>query len=153
MAHAMDNEHATPTTSRSRPRRSMTMKVLAALLAIGMLAALASAARLHTNADRFNRLVAVSWGQSDPNGRPALYGAYVWLDGREPSLRAMLTIYISRPSLAVSYQFDDRDLGSVSSAEEAVARWGDIAWSAQGLRVGRGHAAVLVPADELTNHR
>jgi hypothetical protein len=150
MAHAIDPQYAA--TGR-RPWRSIATKAAFAALALGTLASMAAAMHLYTYAHRFNRLVAVSWGQVDPHAPPALYGAYVWLDGREPNLRATLSIYIGRPSTVLSYRFDDRDLGTVPSEEEAVARWGDIRWSAEGLHVGQGHAGVLMPAAELTNHR
>jgi hypothetical protein len=129
------------------------MKLVVAALALGLVLAVAAATMLHTRAQRFNQLVSVSWGQSDPNGPPALYGAYVWLDGQAPSLRAKLSIYIDRPTLTAGYRFDDRDLGSVASAEDAVARWGHLGWSSEGLRVGQGHGSVLVPAADLAKHR
>jgi hypothetical protein len=134
-------------------RRTMPFKVFLALLVFALCIALLATVMLHKRAQRFNQLVAVSWGQSDPNGPPALYGAYVWLDGQAPRQRATLSVYIDRPSLLASYQFDDRDLGPVINAEDAVARWGQVRWSAEGLRIGQGPQSLLIPAAELAKHR
>lgn len=122
-----------------------------ALLVMALLASLAMNLLLYPPASRHGRLVAVSWG--DGPGVPALYGAYVWLDGEAPQLRAMLTIYIDRPGLWASYEHSPRVLGPVNSPEQAVQQWGVLRWEPDGLHVGSGPQAVLVPAAELQRHR
>lgn len=125
----------------------MTLLLLLALLAV--IAAGATFALLYPKAERHNALIAVSWGQPDPNGPAALYGAYVWLDGQKPA-HAHLTVYIDRPSLIAAYSLPERDLGAVTSPEDAVARFGQVRWDAAGLHLG---AALVVPTAELTSHR
>lgn len=124
---------------------------LIVLLLVALAASLLLNLLLYPMALRQTRLVAVSWG--DGPGAPALYGAYVWVDGQAPQMQARLTIYIDRPSLWISYAHETRTLGAVASPEEAVQRWGLLRWDAQGLHVGAGPQAITVPASEIQRHR
>lgn len=101
------------------------------------------------------RLLVVSWGNLP--GAPAeltdLYGAHVFVQGSVPELQVKLRIYIDRPSWWAAQQRQDQLLGQAVSFSEAQARWGSLHWLPQGLQVGQGAQAVLVPAAELQSHR
>ena len=119
--------------------------VLALLAAVGLNLVLYPIARQHT------QLVAASWG--DAPGAPALYGAYVWVEGQAPALQVKLTLYIDRPSLWLSQAHEPRTLGTAASPQEAVQRWGQLRWDSQGLHVGTGPQAITIPAAEIQRHR
>ena len=132
------------------------------LLTIALLAAIAAAAvgaymawqwsRLHERAELLERLIAVNWGDSE--ARKAFYGAYVYYepqaDGR---LKVLLSVRISRSSADQGYQHEPRQIGTAGNPEEAVAKWGAVAWSTAGLTVGSGADAYLFPRNELERHR
>jgi hypothetical protein len=52
------------------------------------------------------------------------------------------------------YGHEPRLLGVVNSPADAVAKWGQLEWTAQGLQVGRSRwMSHLFPTAELENHR
>ncbi|NRF66892.1 hypothetical protein HLB44_07845 [Aquincola sp. S2] len=124
---------------------------LVALLVVLLAASVGFNLLLYPKARQHTRLVAVSWG--DGPGAPALYGAYVWVDGDAPQMRALLTVFIDRPSLWASYEHETRVLGPVDSPEQAVQQWGRLRWDGEGLHVGIPPRAVTIPASELQRHR
>lgn len=97
-------------SARWRPQGHV---VLAVLLAVALGVSLAANLLLYPQARRQARLVAVSWGDSP--AAPALYGAYVWLDGQGPPWQVKLAIAIDRPSVWLAYEHDPRVLGTVAS--------------------------------------
>jgi len=98
-----------------------------------------------------DRLVAVSWG-GGPQGQ-ALYGAYVVLEPAPVGLEVVLLIYIDRPTAWIRQTMGPIKLGTVASDEEAVRRWGRLAWEDRGLVVGTGPESRLIPAADLSRHR
>lgn len=135
-------------TAKPRPRM---LTWLVPLLVLALVASLGLNLLLYPKALQHTRLVAVSWG--DGPGAPALYGAYVWVDGQPPQLEAKLTVYIDRPSLWLSYAHETRTLGPVPSAEAAVQRWGQMRWDAEGLHLGTGPDLLTIAASDLHRHR
>lgn len=111
----------------------------------------AAVAYLYPRATLADRLVAVSWGDG-PMGK-ALYGAYVVLEPAAKGYEVRLHLYIDRPSLWVRQEMEPVLLGTVATPEDAVQRWGHLAWDAAGLHVGQGPEARLIPASEIQRHR
>ena len=85
------------------------------------------------NASRkeLGRLVAVSWG--DGKYGPAFYGAHVYLEPVTSGYSVRARVYVGRGN---DYYHDCGELGTVQTDAEAVARWGTISWSEDGLRIG-----------------
>ncbi len=106
---------------------------------------------LYTKANAYHNLVAVSWG--DSKYAPALYGAYVYYEPDGDHLQVRATIYIDRPTLWQSYQHKTINLGQVRSDAEAVAQWGKITWSQDGVRFGTDERNVLIGTADLEKHR
>ena len=93
-------------------------------------------------------LVAVSWG--DGKYGKAFYGAYVQLEPVEGgyAVEAFVTIGRGNPTV-----HNCGELGRVTSSEEAVAKWGKIDWQDDGLHIGTGTNAFLLPRAKLESHR
>lgn len=127
-------------------KKSVTL-LLAGLCAGSLVLNLA----LYGPATTYPHLVAVSWGDSKYG--PALYGAYVFYEERGDQLAVRATIYIDRPTLWQRYEHDTLELGSVRNDAEAVAQWGRIAWSEQGVAFGHGDKTVQVKRADLEKHR
>ncbi len=108
--------------------------------------------KLHEQAERMERLIAVSWGDSDT--QKAFYGAYVYYEP-EPGgkLKVLLAVRIDRSTADSGYQHEPREIGWANSPEEAVAKWGTVGWSAAGLTLGAGADAYLFTRTELERHR
>lgn len=108
--------------------------------------------RLHERAEQMERLVVVSWGDSQTH--KAFYGAYVYYEpAPDGKLNVFLAVRIDRSSADTGYQFEPRLVGTVSSPEEAVAKWGIATWSPAGLTLGSGPGAYLFVRDDLERHR
>lgn len=134
----------------ARVRQSTAARLVTVALML-LLCSLGLNAVLYPQAHRYTQLIAVSWG--DAPGTPALYGAYVWVEGQTPALQARLTVYIDRPGLVISQSHDTRLLGTVDSPEAAARLWGTLRWDAAGLHVGAGPQAYTFPIEELQRHR
>lgn len=94
----------------------------------------------------------MSWG--DGRYGPAFYGAHVYLDPLEAGGFAVhARVFIGRNTSLFAYVHDMGELGRVASAEEAVARWGELRWQADGLRIGPESSATFLPRSDLENHR
>lgn len=102
-------------------------------------------------AQRYQNLISVSWG--DGTQGKALYGAYVHAEPEGTGVRVIATIYVGRPTLWQSYEHKPIDLGLAADDIEAVSRWGRIEWSEQGVTIGAGPHARLIPRIDLENHR
>jgi hypothetical protein len=129
----------------------LVKKPIAIVLILVCLVSLLLNLFFYPKAAAYGHLVAVSWG--DSKYAPALYGVYVYCEPVGNRLQVRAVIYIDRPTLWQSYQHDIIELGLVDSDSEAVARWGQISWSADGVRVGNGDHAVLVKTTDLEKHR
>lgn len=108
---------------------------------------------LEDRATVLERLVTVSWG----NGKygDAYYGAYVHY---EPSLNntveVKLTVRIGRGNAWVRYEHDERTIGTARDPVDAVARYGVVSWSEEGIRVGSAPGkGYLFPRAEMERHR
>ena len=103
-------------------------------------------------AARMDKLVAVSWG--DGKYGKALYGAYVFYEEKDGQLVVKLSVRIDRGSFWTQYAHDTQTLGTVKDPVEAVARWGVITWTEEGLTVGMPPGPThLFPRAELEQHR
>jgi hypothetical protein len=112
----------------------------------------ALSAYLYRAAIQLDHLVAVSWGDGK-YGR-ALYGAYVFYEERDSQVLVKLSVRIDRGSFWSQYAHDTRTLGTAKDAADAVAQWGTITWSAEGLKVGSPPGPThLFPRAELESHR
>lgn len=108
--------------------------------------------KLHEQAEQMERLIAVSWGDSE--AQKAFYGAYVYYEPEpDGKLKVMLAVRIDRSTADSGYQHEPREIGLVSTPEEAVAKWGTVMWSPAGLTLGTGPDAYLFPRAELERHR
>ena len=106
---------------------------------------------LRERSAQMERLIAVSWGDSDAH--PALYGAYVYYEPQaDGKLKVFVAVRIDRSTADDGYQHEPREVGTANSPEEAVAKWGTATWSRAGLMLGTGPQA-LFPRDELERHR
>lgn len=119
----------------------------------GLVAGFSIIKHFHDQSDLLQRLVMVSWG--DGAHGEALYGAYVYYEpaayGR---LAVKLSVQIGRGDAWGGYQHDERLLGMVADVNEAVALWGAVAWTEDGLVVGvPGKARHVFPRAELERHR
>lgn len=107
------------------------------LLAVGGLAGfVAGWLEPRASSARVDRVVAMSWND-DEAGRPS-YGAHVYLEpldeGAGYSVQAR--VYIHRGDEFFAYYHEVGELGRAATDDEAVARWGTIVWSADGVRFG-----------------
>ncbi|HYV49517.1 MAG TPA: hypothetical protein VFA20_31880 [Myxococcaceae bacterium] len=94
------------------------------------------------------RTVAMSWG--DGRYGPAFYGAHVYVDeGEGPALPVRAVVYIHRPGRFMYYVHDCGEIGRAKDWPEAVAKFGTIQWSPEGLRIGD----YFLPRGQLENHR
>lgn len=108
--------------------------------------------RLREQAEQMERLIAVSWGDSD--AQKAFYGAYVYYEPEpDGKLKVFLAVRIDRSTADSGYQHEPREIGWARSPEEAVAKWGTVIWSPAGLTLGTGSDAYLFPRAELERHR
>lgn len=132
---------------------------LTSIAALLVILGLALGAYFYREASRLDRLVAVSWG--DGKYGKALYGAYVFYEEKNSELLVKLSVRIDRGSFWGQYAHDTRTLGTAKDPADAVARWGTITWSDQGLEVGPppgttplpAAAKHLFPRAELERHR
>lgn len=131
---------------KSIARRTVLLFCFASLITLALFSAV-----LYQPAISYTRLIAMSWG--DGRDTQALYGAYVGYEPLGKQLQVRATIYIDRPGLWWSYQHDPITLGVVATEQEAVARWGRIEWSAEGVRFGAGSQVVLFKREDLERHR
>jgi hypothetical protein len=109
--------------------------------------------RLYLQAQELQHLVVASWGDSKYG--KAFYGARVYYveDAGKP-LTVWLDVQIDRGSVWTQYRHDPRLLGEAANPADAVAKWGQLEWTAQGLQVGRSpRMSHLFPTAELENHR
>jgi len=97
---------------------------------------------------RESQLVAVSWG--DGRYGPAFYGAYVFLVPANDGFSVQAKLKIGRGN---SMYRECGELGRARTAEESVARWGNIEWKTDGLHIGRGSDEYFLPQKEVENHR
>ena len=97
---------------------------------------------------RLDRVVAISWG--DGSYGPAFYGAHVYLEPRGDVYSVHAQVFIGRGN---GYRHELGELGEVAHPEAAVARWGRLEWSEDGLRIGTGPDAVFFPREKLERHR
>jgi hypothetical protein len=125
--------------------RGLLVLVLGALLGVGLGWVLASR-RSETD---LQRVVAMSWG--DGAYGKAFYGAHVYLEPVSGGYSVQARVYIGRGDGA--YFHDIGELGRVATAEEAVARWGRVEWSEDGLRLGEGEGSFFLPRAALERHR
>jgi hypothetical protein len=103
--------------------------------------------------ERVDRVVAMSWG--DGSYGKAFYGAHVYLEQGEDESRVSVRgrVYIGRGDGRVSYFRELGELGTASTEDEAVARWGAISWREEGLAIGTGPDARFVLRETLERHR
>jgi hypothetical protein len=107
---------------------------------------------LYRVAMQLDHLVAVSWG--DGKYGKALYGAYVFYEEKDSQMLVKLSVRIDRGSFWSQYAHDTRTLGTAKDAADAVAQWGTITWSAEGLEVGSPPGPThLFPRADLESHR
>lgn len=108
---------------------------------------------LYERAAQMERIVAVSWG--DGAYGKAFYGAYVYYQPRKDDrLNVLLSVRIGRGDLLNHHAHDPKLLGVVKTPEEAVARWGTVTWTDQGLTVGSAREPGFVfPKESLERHR
>jgi hypothetical protein len=126
--------------------------VLTALVALLALSAYL-AWQLYQQAQQLHHQVVAGWGDSKYG--KAFYGARVYYveDAGKP-LKVWLVVQIDRGSAWTQYSHNPRLLGEAASPADAVAKWGQLEWTAQGLQVGRsGQASYLFPTSDLENHR
>lgn len=126
-------------------------RLLAAASLALLLIAFALLAMAWPPAQRYQNLIAVSWG--DGTQGKALYGAYVYAEPDGAGVRVTATVYVGRPTLWQSYEHTPIVLGTAADDIEAVARWGRIAWSEQGVTFGTGADARTIPRLDLESHR
>jgi hypothetical protein len=105
----------------------------------------------HESDADIQRVVAISWG--DGRYGEAFYGAHVYLEPRDDGYAVQARVYVGRSTGWLTYSHDIGELGRVASAQEAVARWGEVQWSAEGLRLGKGEGSYFLPRAEFENHR
>lgn len=130
---------------------SHSPRLLVAASLVLLLVAFALLALTWPSAQRYQNLIAVSWG--DGTQGKALYGAYVYAEPDAAGVRVTATVYVGRPTLWQSYEHTPVVLGTAADDIEAVARWGRIAWSEQGVTFGAGAHARTIPRLDLENHR
>jgi hypothetical protein len=90
----------------------------------------------------------MSWG--DGTYGPAFYGAYVYLEPITTGYSVQARVYIGRGN---DYFHDCGQLGTVQTAPEAVAQWGEISWREDGLHIGTGTNAYFLARSILEEHR
>ena len=120
-------------------------------LMVGFAAGLAVANTSETV--EIDRVVAMGWG--DGKYGDAFYGALVYLEPQSSGYSTRAKVYIGRDNIGrgTSYIHDCGQLGTVKTHAEAVARWGAIAWSEAGLRLGNGSNGYFLARNQLENHR
>ncbi|MFZ6674184.1 hypothetical protein [Undibacterium sp. Xuan67W] len=126
-------------------------KFVLALLIVVCCASLLLNLKMASTTAQYSHLVAVSWG--DSKYAPALYGAYVFTEPKDKARVVRATVYIDRPSFWISEQHQTIDLGIVQDDAEAVARWGKILWSDEGVQFGYDKQTVLIKRADLESHR
>ena len=82
---------------------------------------------------RIERLVALRSDYTQTNGPQAQ--AIVYLQPGSDDKEVMMTLYFGRDR---RWQYGARTLDWVQTREEAVVKWGQIEWRADGLHVGSG---------------
>lgn len=99
------------------------------------------------------RLITVGWG--DGKYGNAFYGAYVHYEPRfNGTVDVKLTLRIGRGSLWRGYLHEARSIGTARNPEEAVARYGVLTWSEEGLWVGDAPGkGYLFPRADMERHR
>jgi hypothetical protein len=100
-----------------------------------------------SESDRIQNTIAINWG--DGRYGPAFYGAHVYVEPVGDAYSVQARVLISRGN----YYHDMGELGRVVRLEEAVARWGRLEWTEDGLHVGSGADRVFLPRQQLENHR
>lgn len=128
-----------------------SIKLLLALCVLALALASTLLSAIWPPAQRYQNLIAVSWG--DGTQGKALYGAYVYAEPDGAGVRVTATVYVGRPTLWQSYEHTPIVLGTAADDIEAVARWGRIAWSEQGVTFGTGADARTIPRLDLESHR
>lgn len=93
---------------------------------------------------RAGRVVAVRWG--DAAHAKAHYGAFVYLRQVQDAYSVRARVYFGRDGAAFH---DCGELGKAETPAEAVERWGDIEWGANGLRIGSGTDRFFLAREEL----
>ena len=113
------------------------MKKTTAAMVIGSVIVLAFAAGFFTSIigdfRRFESAVALRWDDTQSNVAQAQ--AHVYLEAGSHEKEVRLAVYFGRER---KWIYGPRTLGWVQTREEAVVRWGQIEWRADGLYVGTG---------------
>jgi len=99
-------------------------------------------------AEKEESLIAVAW--RDGSVGPAFYGAFVRLEPLTKGYSVRAFIKIGRCN---GYTRDCGELGTVSTAEEGVAKWGYIDWRIDGLHIGHGSSQYFLPRKDVETHR
>lgn len=95
------------------------------------------------------RIVAMSWG--DGKYGKAFCGAEVFLQSSGSTYSVRARIWIGRGN---DYWHDLGELGTVSTPEQAVEKWGRIEWHPEDVTIGPGDPVpVIVPRSKLEAHR
>ena len=125
------------------------MKKRTLAIAVGSAIALGFAVGLCTSVigdfRRVERAVALRWDDTQSNVAQAQ--AHVYLKPGSHKEEVKLAVYFGRDR---RWTYGPRTLGWVRTREEAVVRWGQIEWRADGLYVGTGPNQFFVTRDHLT---
>lgn len=128
--------------------------LIVAFFVIGWLLSPSKAERAQQPPVPIDRIVAVSWGGKK---FPAHHGANVYLVRLEDE-NEKLTGYAVRARIQCGrgnpVWHECGELGRVKTDEEAVARWGTITWTDEGLSIGDPCAGgYFLARDKLESHR
>lgn len=127
-------------------RYILLFTILSVSLFVGYTAGWLQANGLSTT--RLDRVVVMSWG--DGKSVASFYGAHVYLELAKGGYSVRARVYIGR---GYGYFQDCGELGTVQTADEAVARWGTINWQEDGLHIGNGTNQFFLAKTQLENHR
>ena len=123
-----------------RPATLIVIALLAGL--VGFVAGWGAIAA--QSSKRAGRVVTVSWGDA-PHAR-AYYGAFVYLRQRSEGYSVRARVYLGRDGTLFH---DCGELGTVATPAEAVDRWGNVEWKADGVQIGSGPNRVFVSRADL----
>lgn len=96
------------------------------------------------NQSRIDRTVAIGW-----DGERSFYGAHVYLEPLAAGYSVRGRVYIGRGDGVTDYFHELGELGTASTDAEAVQRWGDVRFAADGLHIGD----FFMPKAKLQTHR
>jgi hypothetical protein len=115
--------------------RAMAVRRLVAslvVLAVAGLAYLGGRLTTHDTA-MVERTIAMSWG--DGKYGPAFYGAWVYVEPANGAYAVHARVWLGAGNDA---WHECGELGRAATHEEAVRRWGRVAWTSDGLSIGHG---------------